>query len=77
MRAGCPVITTTKASIPEVCGDAALMADKIDKDVFVKNIEFLKDNRFRKELKEKGFEQAKKFSWDKCFSETLEFYKQQ
>ena len=30
----------------------------------------------RSALREKGFVQAAKFSWDKCFEETIEFYKE-
>lgn len=49
--------------------------DKIEAEEFVKAILKLENKGFRDEIISKGFEQAKKFSWDKCFEETLKFYK--
>ena len=34
----------------------------------------LEDIKFRDELINKGLEQSKQFSWDKCFEETYSFY---
>lgn len=76
MKAGCPVVSTNISSIPEVAGDAGLLVDKIEAEEFVKAILKLENKGFRDEIISKGFEQAKKFSWDKCFEETLEFYKE-
>ena len=76
MRAGCPVMSTNLSSIPEVAGDAGLLVDKIEVEEFVKAILKLENKNFRDIIISKGFEQAKKFSWDKCFEETLEFYKE-
>ena len=75
MKAGCPVVSTNISSIPEVAGDAGLLVDKVEVKEFVKAILKLENKEFRNEIISKGFEQAKKFSWDKCFEETLEFYK--
>ena len=75
MRAGCPVMSTNLSSIPEVAGDAGLLVNNIKADEFIKEIKKLEDNDFRNEIIKKGLEQSKKFSWDKCFEETLEFYK--
>ena len=51
-------------------GDSSL------KSMFVKEIEKLEDNEFRDKIIAKGLEQSKKFSWDRCFEETFEFYKE-
>lgn len=75
MKAGCPVVSTSISSIPEVAGDAALLIDSMDPENFSKAIESLENKSFREKLVEKGFEQSKKFSWDKCFEETYSFYK--
>lgn len=74
MKSGCPVISTNMSSIPEVAGDAGLLVDKVCAENFILEINKLKDISFRNELIEKGFLQAKKFSWDKCFDNTFEFY---
>lgn len=76
MRAGCPVISTNISSIPEVAGDAGLLLDEIEVDSFVTEIKKLEDNEFRNKLINRGLEQSKKFSWDKCFDETYKFYKE-
>ncbi len=76
MNAGCPVVTTNKSSIPEVAGDAGLLVDEISVENFISEIEKLENKKFRCKLIEKGLEQSKKFSWDKCFEETYNFYQE-
>ncbi len=75
MKAGCPVISTNSSSIPEVAGNAGLLVDKIEINEFIKAILKLDNKQYRDDMIVKGLKQAKKFSWDKCFDQTLEFYK--
>ncbi|NCD10933.1 MAG: glycosyltransferase family 1 protein [Epsilonproteobacteria bacterium] len=74
MRAGCPVISTNFSSIPEVAADAALLIDEIKKERFIESVKLLENTKLKTELINKGLLQASKFSWDKCFRETLNFY---
>jgi glycosyltransferase involved in cell wall biosynthesis len=74
MKSGCPVVSTNTSSIPEVAGQAALLVDDIKVNSFIPNIKHLENKKLRGELIYKGLEQSKKFSWDKCFSETYDFY---
>tara|TARA_Y100000389_G_scaffold204997_1_gene261784 strand:+ start:7408 stop:8499 length:1092 start_codon:yes stop_codon:yes gene_type:complete len=74
MNAGCPVVSVNTSSIPEVAGDAAILIDKIKKENFTHAIRLLSNKNFKTKLINKGFAQAKKFSWNKCFKETVEFY---
>jgi glycosyltransferase involved in cell wall biosynthesis len=76
MRAGCPVVSTRLSSIPEVAGGAALLVDEPVAGQFSDKMKLLLDVEFRDELIKKGFEQALKFSWDRCFEETLSFYEE-
>ena len=76
MKCGCPVVTTNTSSIPEVVGDAGLMVDRIGKDSFVQKLKKLEDIAFRTDIIERGYRQARRFSWDKCYQETLAFYEQ-
>lgn len=76
MKAGCPVVSTNTSSIPEVAGDAGLLVDKIVVKSFIEQIQRLFDDEFRNFIIKKGFIQSEKFSWDKCFNETLDFYKE-
>ncbi len=76
MKAGCPVVSTNISSIPEVAGDSGLLVDEIKVDSFKNEIKKLENNEFRSELINKGLEQSKKFSWDKCFDDTYSFYQE-
>jgi mannosyltransferase len=76
MCAGCPVVTTNKSSIPEVAGDAALFVDVIKAENFVKKVLLLTNKKQREIIISKGFEQSQKFSWDKCYQETRQVYKE-
>lgn len=76
MRAGCPVIAVGVSSIPEVAGDAALLTKNADVLSFNEAFIRLRDTEFRSNLIQKGFLQSSKFSWEKCYSDTLEVYKE-
>ncbi len=63
---GCPVISSNRASLPEVTGDAALLCDPEQPEEWIAAIEKLLTNpEFHAELIEKGKTQAQKFSWQK------------
>ena len=64
MACGCPVLTSNTSSMPEVCGDAVIYFDPLDKYAITASIEkIITDNDFRGELKKKGLIQCAKFSW--------------
>lgn len=72
MACGCPVIVSRAASLPEVCGDAALYCDPHNfKDIASKMGLILFDINLRKELIIKGLERAKLFTWGQCARKTL------
>ncbi|MCJ2115962.1 glycosyltransferase [Methylobacterium sp. J-001] len=65
MALGCPVISTDRASLPEICGDAALLAPPNEPELWIKHIEsLLERSDLREELIERGRDQALKFSWN-------------
>ncbi|MCP3674774.1 MAG: glycosyltransferase family 4 protein, partial [Gammaproteobacteria bacterium] len=75
MAAGCPVIALEKSSIPEVAGKAGLLYKQLDDTVLIDCFAILNDNKQRSQLIAQGLENAKQFSWDKCFAQTMDFYK--
>lgn len=75
MSMGCPVIASNASSIPEVVGDAAILFDPNSKEELIYAIKSLFDESKRNDLIKRGFEQEKKFSWDKMAGETLDIYK--
>ena len=74
MKAGCPVISTKKSSIPEISGNAAILINEINKKQFIQSVKLLENRNIRNKYIKRGFRQASKFSWDRCFNETLKFY---
>lgn len=64
MAAGCPVIASNAASLPEVCGDAALMIPPTDSKLLAEAMQLILNTSLRSTLRERGFEQVKKFSWE-------------
>ena len=74
MKVGCPVVTTNKAAIPEIAGNGALLVNSFEVDDFVLGIQSLYEENKRQQLIEEGKRQARNFSWDKCFEETINFY---
>ncbi|MDR1478731.1 MAG: glycosyltransferase family 4 protein [Planctomycetaceae bacterium] len=67
MQSGTPVITSNTSSLPEVVGDAGIMLYPNDVDGLVEAFyRVLTDENLRNEMIQKGLEQAKKFSWDRC-----------
>ncbi len=67
MACGTPVVCSNVSSLPEVAGDAALLVDPLDVEgLAVAMGRVLGDEELRAELIERGFEQARKFSWERC-----------
>lgn len=64
MARGCPVISSDRASMPEVCGDAALMAAPDDPAAWVRHVNILRQSsQLREELIDAGRHRVKRFSW--------------
>jgi len=77
MHHGCPVLISKTSSLPEVAGSAAMYFDPETHDELCEKMPIcLYDSEQRNAMKQKGYEQEKKFSWDRCAKETLDYYKQ-
>jgi len=75
MQCGVPVIASNTTSIPEVVGDAGILIDPHDKEALCQAMSSLLSNQIlRQQLKQKGLERAKQFSWAKCADETIKVY---
>ncbi len=65
MTLGCPVVCSDAASLPEVCGDAALYFDPFDEnDISAKIQRLMQDKPLQDRLRTLGSAQAERFSWD-------------
>ncbi len=72
MQCGTPVICSNTSSLPEVAGEAALLVDPLDVDVLARvMLRLAGDADLRRTLVERGYAQARKFSWQSCASSVL------
>ena len=72
----CPVICSNTSSLPEVVGEAGEYFNPNE----VEDIKFAIENvvfseQYAEDLKKKGLQRVKNFSWEKCANETLKIYK--
>ncbi|SDF71541.1 glycosyltransferase family 4 protein [Terriglobus roseus] len=75
LACGVPTITSDVSSLPEVAGDAALLIDPKDTRAITKAIEaVMGDPVLAAGLREKGPEQAAKFTWERAATQTAAVY---
>lgn len=79
---GLPVICSNSSALPEIAADAALLvnmneADNIDNinSLAAAMIKLIEEGDLRKQLKEKGLERNKDFSWEQTATQILEHIK--
>ncbi len=77
MACGCPVVASNAGSLPEVCGDAVRYVDPYDVESIARGIhEVLTDEVMRQNLRAKGLERAKLFSWERAAKEHLKIFEE-
>jgi glycosyltransferase involved in cell wall biosynthesis len=77
MAAGVPIAVARAASLPEVCGEAALYFDPLRvEDIACKLIEIGSNTALYKELRERGIERSRQFTWDECSKLTADALRQ-
>lgn len=75
MSLGVPVLAGKSSSIPEVTGDAACLVDPLSVDDIAQGLsKIVYDNEYRQTLIELGYQQIKKFSWQKAAAEYISLY---
>jgi len=75
MACGCPVVTTSTSSLPEVVGKAGIMVDPYNTDGLAQAMrQVLTDDKLRDDMVGRGLEQAKRFSWEETARKTQEVY---
>lgn len=73
MACGVPVVTSNVSSLPEVAGDAAVLVNPEEPEEIAAAIyRIMIDEDLYESLREKGFKQASKFTWEACAKKTLE-----
>lgn len=70
MACGTPVVAANASSLPEICGEAAIMVNPYDSENMAEGI----TRGLDKELQKKGFVNVEKFSFRKMAAETIRIY---
>jgi glycosyltransferase involved in cell wall biosynthesis len=77
MAHGTPVLTSNTSSIPEVVGNAAVLVNPENLFEMMRALQVvLCDQNLREKLRQAGYDQVKKFSWDHSVSEILAGYQE-
>lgn len=77
MAHGTPVLTSNTSSIPEVVGNAAVIVNPENVFEMMRALErVLLDQVLREKMRQRGYEQVKKFSWKQSAAALLEAYQQ-
>ncbi|MCB9451767.1 MAG: glycosyltransferase family 4 protein [Anaerolineaceae bacterium] len=64
MACGTPVVTSNISSLPEVAGDAGLLVNPYDVEELTEALRrLIEDSALRNDLIQRGFAQAKRFTW--------------
>ncbi|MBA3913143.1 MAG: glycosyltransferase family 4 protein [Acidobacteriales bacterium] len=75
MAHGTPVVTSNLSSLPEVVGKAAVLVNPENVFEIMRALQrVLLDQPLRDKLKERGYQQSMKFSWDDSARRLLEVY---
>jgi glycosyltransferase involved in cell wall biosynthesis len=77
MAHGTPVVTSNTSSLPEVVGNAALLVNPENVFEIRRGLQrALLDPALRAQMKQRGYEQAQRFSWTTSVSRILEIYRE-
>lgn len=77
MKCGTPVITSNTSSMPEVSGGAAMITDPFKPESITEAmLKLSADEELQKDLIEKGYKNANKFSWDAMAEHVLRLYEE-
>jgi glycosyltransferase involved in cell wall biosynthesis len=77
MAHGTPVVTSNTSSLPEVAGNAALLVNPENVFEIRRGLQrVLLDPALRAQMKQRGYEQAQRFSWTASVSRILEIYRE-
>ncbi|MFW6015702.1 MAG: glycosyltransferase family 4 protein [bacterium] len=77
LACGCPVIASDRASIPEVCGNAAIYINPNDeKDIARKIDNVCADAKIRQKMKSKGLLLSKKYSYENAAKDLIQIFKE-
>ncbi|MBU3619936.1 glycosyltransferase family 1 protein [Polynucleobacter sp. JS-Fieb-80-E5] len=73
MACGCPVIVSDRASLPEVCGHAAIYCNpESEIDIAGKILGLTKNETMQEDLRQRGLKRAQQFTWERSITQTVD-----
>lgn len=77
MQLGCPVVSSSTSSLPEVVGDAAELFNPMQPEAIRAAIEAVVFSPTRRrELVERGARRIRSFTWESCAERTMSIYRE-
>lgn len=76
MTCGVPVVSSNKASMPEVVGNGGLLASPNKKEMKELILKLIDSKTLRKKYSRLGIENSKKFTWEKNAKAVMKIYEQ-
>jgi glycosyltransferase involved in cell wall biosynthesis len=77
MACGAPVVASSRSSLPETVGEAALLTDPDDPNRIAQDVAaVLTDGKLRQALVRKGFERVAQLSWPESARRLIGVYRQ-
>lgn len=77
MASGTPVLTSITSSLPEVMGDAGVLVNpKNAGEIARAMLKVLRDKGLQEEMRKRGLERAKRFTWQEAAEETVRVYEE-
>jgi glycosyltransferase involved in cell wall biosynthesis len=77
MAHGTPVVTSNATSLPEVVGNAAVLVNPENVFEIMRALHrVLMDKSLRERMKERGYKQVTRFSWESSVRRVLDAYRQ-
>ncbi len=77
MACGCPVLAAQAGSLPEVCGEAAVLLPPEDPKAWLAALLALQANPSQhRQLREKGLARAQQFTWERTAHELVNVYRE-
>ncbi|HER63451.1 MAG TPA: glycosyltransferase family 1 protein [Desulfobacteraceae bacterium] len=75
MACGCPIVTSNSTGLKELTEGVSVAVDPADTDAIAGAIQkVLSDPALRRQMREKGLERSRIFSWEKCARQTLDIF---
>ncbi|MCX5794096.1 MAG: glycosyltransferase family 1 protein [Elusimicrobia bacterium] len=76
MACGAPILVSRAGALPELVGDAGLVFDPLDCKALTLGLQrILTDASLAADLRRRGLERVRRFSWDKTARDTIEVYR--